>query len=58
MLFPAYVPGLSIYILDYSGVTVIGFNENTLNSNKSCKAMAESREVRFPVFQMKESRNE
>lgn len=58
MLLPAYVPGLSIHILDYGSVIMLGFNENTLISNKSCKEITESREVRFPVFQMKESRKE
>lgn len=58
MLLPAYVPGLSKRILDYGSVTVLGFNENTLFSNKSCKEITGSREVSFPVFQRKERKKE
>lgn len=45
MLLPAYAPGFSIHILDYESVTMLGFNENTLVSNKSCKEITESRKV-------------
>lgn len=58
MLLPAYVPGLSKRILDYGSVTVLGFNENTLFSNKSCKEITGSREVSFLSFRGKrEKRN-
>lgn len=58
MLLPAYVPGLSKCILDYGSVTVLGFNENTLFSNKSCKEITGSREVSFLSFRGKrEKRN-
>lgn len=44
-------------IADHGGVIMLGFNENSLINNKSCKEITEIGKVACPTFQMKERRN-
>lgn len=45
-------------ISDYGSVIMLGFNENNLINNKSCKEITGSGKVVCPTFQMKGRRQE
>lgn len=45
-------------ISDYGSVLILGFNENTLISNKSCKGITGNGKVVCSPFQMKGRRKE
>lgn len=51
-------PAFQNIISDYGSVIMLGFNENNLINNKSCKGITGSVNVVCPTFQMKGRRKE